>query len=61
MPQSCPKCLKNRTKIKEKEKWIVLQGSPVVRAYISEVRGTLIGADLLNLNRITKLGAPWLA
>ena len=59
MPQNRPRCLKNR--IKDKRKWIVLQGSPVVRAYISEERGTLIGADLRNLNRITKLGAPRLA
>ena len=33
-------------------------GSPLVIAYVSGVLGTLIGADLLNLNRITKLGAP---
>jgi uncharacterized membrane protein len=33
-------------------------GSPVVIAYVSGVLGTLIGADLLNLHRITRLGAP---
>ena len=33
-------------------------GSPVVMAYVSGVLGTLIGADLLNLHRITRLGAP---
>ncbi|MGD0979199.1 MAG: DUF1614 domain-containing protein [Candidatus Bathyarchaeia archaeon] len=27
-------------------------------AYVSGVLGTLIGADLSNLNRIPKLGAP---
>jgi uncharacterized membrane protein len=32
--------------------------SPVVIAYVSGVLGTLIGADLLNLHRITRLGAP---
>jgi uncharacterized membrane protein len=32
-------------------------GSPLVIAYVSGVLGTLIGADLLSLNRITKLGA----
>ncbi len=33
-------------------------GSPLGITYVSGVLGTLIGADLLNLNRITKLGAP---
>ena len=33
-------------------------GAPVVIAYVSGVLGTLIGADLLNLHRITQLGAP---
>jgi uncharacterized membrane protein len=37
---------------------ILSPGSPVVIAYVSGVLGTLIGADLLNLHRITKLGAP---
>jgi uncharacterized membrane protein len=37
---------------------ILVPSSPLVVAYVSGVLGTLIGADLLNLNRISKLGAP---
>jgi uncharacterized membrane protein len=37
---------------------ILVSSSPLVVAYVSGVLGTLIGADLLNLNRISKLGAP---
>jgi uncharacterized membrane protein len=33
-------------------------GSALVVAYVSGVMGTLIGADLLNLRRISNLGAP---
>jgi uncharacterized membrane protein len=32
--------------------------APVIIAYVSGTVGTLIGADLLNLNRIAELGAP---
>lgn len=38
--------------------FLLSPGSPVTVAYVSGVLGTLIGADLLNLNRISKLGAP---
>ncbi len=37
---------------------ILSPGSPLIVAYVSGVLGTLIGADLLNLRRIPKLGAP---
>ena len=33
-------------------------GAPRIVAYVSGVLGTLIGADLSNLNTIPKLGAP---
>ncbi len=38
--------------------FILLPSAPVTVAYVSGVLGTLIGADLLNLNVIPKLGAP---
>jgi uncharacterized membrane protein len=37
---------------------VLAPSSPLVAAYVSGVMGTLIGADLLNLNRISNLGAP---
>ncbi len=37
---------------------ILAPGSALTVAYVSGVLGTLIGADLLNLPRIPKLGAP---
>ena len=37
---------------------LLAPGAPLAIAYVSGVLGTLIGADLLNLHRITKLGAP---
>ncbi len=37
---------------------ILSPGAALVIAYVSGVMGTLIGADLLNLHRISKLGAP---
>jgi uncharacterized membrane protein len=37
---------------------VLAPGAPLAIAYVSGVLGTLIGADLLNLHRITKLGAP---
>ena len=33
-------------------------GAPVIIAYVSGTLGTLIGADLMNLNHIAELGAP---
>ena len=38
--------------------YLLLPAAPRVIAYVSGVLGTLIGADLSNLNRIPKLGAP---
>jgi uncharacterized membrane protein len=38
--------------------YLLLPAAPKVIAYVSGVLGTLIGADLSNLNRIPKLGAP---
>ncbi len=38
--------------------WALSPQNPAVVAYISGVLGTLIGADLLKLNRIKELGAP---
>jgi uncharacterized membrane protein len=38
--------------------YILLPGSPKIVAYVSGTLGTLIGADLSNLNIIPKLGAP---
>jgi uncharacterized membrane protein len=38
--------------------YILPSGAPRVIAYVSGVLGTLIGADLSNLNNIPKLGAP---
>ncbi len=38
--------------------FLLSPSSPVTVAYISGVLGTLIGADLLNLGRISQLGAP---
>ncbi len=37
---------------------ILSPSSAVIIAYVSGVMGTLIGADLLNLHRISELGAP---
>jgi uncharacterized membrane protein len=37
---------------------ILAPGEPRVVAYVAGVLGTLIGADLLNLSKIPKLGAP---
>ncbi len=37
---------------------VLSSGSPLMVAYVSGVLGTLIGADLANLNFIPKLGAP---
>jgi uncharacterized membrane protein len=37
---------------------VLSPGSPVIVAYVAGVLGTLIGADLTNLNAIPKLGAP---
>ncbi len=37
---------------------VVSSGSPPIVAYVSGVLGTLIGADIANLNVIPKLGAP---
>ncbi len=37
---------------------LLAPSAPLAIAYVSGVLGTLIGADLLNLHRITKLGAP---
>jgi uncharacterized membrane protein len=33
-------------------------GAPVIIAYVSGTLGTLIGADVMNLNHIAELGAP---
>ena len=38
--------------------YILLPGSPKIVAYVSGTLGTLIGADLSNLNIIPKIGAP---
>lgn len=38
--------------------FIIPVHSPAALAYISGTMGTLIGADILNLNRIKQLGAP---
>ena len=38
--------------------YLLPSGVPTAVAYISGVLGTLIGADLLNLNVIPDLGAP---
>ncbi|MGD0028486.1 MAG: DUF1614 domain-containing protein [Candidatus Bathyarchaeia archaeon] len=38
--------------------YVLPSGAPKVIAYVSGVLGTLIGADLSNLNVIPKLGAP---
>jgi uncharacterized membrane protein len=38
--------------------YVLPSGAPRVIAYVSGVLGTLIGADLSNLNSIPKLGAP---
>jgi uncharacterized membrane protein len=38
--------------------YVLPSGAPRVIAYVSGVLGTLIGADLSNLNVISKLGAP---
>ena len=32
--------------------------NPFITAYVSGTLGTLVGADLLNLNKVSKLGAP---
>ena len=37
---------------------VLAPGSAIVIAYVSGVLGALIGADLLNLPKIPKLGAP---
>jgi uncharacterized membrane protein len=37
---------------------VLSPNAPLVIAYVSGVLGTLIGADLLNLHRVTELGAP---
>jgi uncharacterized membrane protein len=37
---------------------ILVPGDPRIVAYVAGVLGTLIGADLLNLRAIPKLGAP---
>jgi uncharacterized membrane protein len=37
---------------------VLAPGSAIVIAYVSGVLGALIGADLLNLHKIPKLGAP---
>ena len=37
---------------------ILSPAHPLTIAYVSGVLGTLIGADLLNLRKIPKLGAP---
>jgi uncharacterized membrane protein len=38
--------------------YVLPSGAPRIVAYVAGVLGTLIGADLLNLNVIPKLGAP---
>lgn len=38
--------------------WVLAPQNPAVAAYISGVLGTLIGADLLKINKIKELGAP---
>ena len=38
--------------------FVLSPNSPIAIAYVSGVLGTLIGADLLNLRKIPKLGAP---
>jgi len=38
--------------------WILSPQNPAIAAYISGVLGTLIGADLLKINKIKELGAP---
>lgn len=38
--------------------YLLFSSAPRVIAYVSGVLGTLIGADISNLNRIPKLGAP---
>lgn len=37
---------------------IYVESNPFIIAYVSGTLGTLVGADLLNLNKISKLGAP---
>jgi len=37
---------------------VLSPSSPQIAAYVAGVLGTLIGADLANLNVIPKLGAP---
>ena len=38
--------------------WVLGDGNPTVVAYVSGTLGVLIGADLMNWNKIKRLGAP---
>jgi len=37
---------------------IYTRTNPFIIAYVAGTLGTLVGADLLNLNKISELGAP---